>query len=124
MSEGQRKGIVIAGSIVVGIVLVISVYRTLGGDNIPANTRRLMCAETGELFPCELTPDMPKFPHENPKTGRRTLYPVEVCYNGPCLERGGTPVILNTWLKKPEPTYCPVCGHIVRSHNPGPPQPE
>jgi len=124
MSNGIKKGLVFIGSIVVGVVLIISVYRTLGGEEVPANTRKLMCSETGALFAVEVKPGMGPYPHKNPKTDRDTLYPVELCYNGPCLEKDGTPVILNTWLGQEEPTYCPVCGHIVRAHNPGPPQPE
>ncbi|UCG17562.1 MAG: hypothetical protein JSV19_05930 [Phycisphaerales bacterium] len=120
MSESQKKGLAVGVTVIVGIILAYSLYANLGGERIPANTRQLKCSETNELFPLEMKPGLGHYPHVNPETGRRTLYPVEWCYNGECLAKGGTPVILNTQLGKEEPTYCPVCGHIVRFHNPGP----
>jgi hypothetical protein len=63
------------------------------------------------------------YPHENPRTGKNTLYPTEVCYKNECAQRGGTRVILNPWLGVKEPTRCPVCSAGVRAHNPGPERP-
>ena len=31
-----------------------------------------------------------------------------------------TPVLLNQYVNKPGPTFCPDCGRLVRMHNPGP----
>jgi len=85
--------------------------------------RVLKDAETGELFEFEFgfTLDTPPYPHENPKTHKKTLYPTEICYWDQCGKKGGTRVILNGWLGKGGTTNCPVCGHIVQVHNPAPP---
>ncbi len=87
-----------------------------------ANTRTLMDAETGELIAVDVAEGFGPFPAVNPHTGRRTLYPTEVCYADGCAARGGTHVILNQYLGKEGPTYCPRCGAEVRFHNPGPDQ--
>jgi hypothetical protein len=85
-----------------------------------ANTRTLMDSETGELFKVELTENFGAFPHKNPKTGTDTLYPIEICYARECANKpDGTPVILNAYLGKKEPTFCPNCGALVRVFNPG-----
>ena len=101
-----------------------AVWSSWGGGSVVANanTRTLMDSETGELFRMRLRIGM-SFPLENPKTGKKTLYPTEVCWAGKCLKKGGTHVILNHWLGKKGPTYCPVCGSLVVPHNPGPKYP-
>jgi hypothetical protein len=120
MSDGVKKALGIGGVVIVGGLAVWLVYGSIKGEDIPSNTRMVMCSETGELFPEELRPGLGPYPHKNPKTGEKTLYPIEWCYNGPCEEKGGTPVILNESLGKKDPTRCPVCGDIVRFHNPRP----
>ena len=96
-----------------------------GGDEMSdaiasANTRILMCAETGELFTISIDELEPQ-PQMNPKTGRKTLYSTEVCYARECGKKpGGTRVILKELLGKEGPTYCPNCGALVRRHNPKP----
>ena len=125
MDEGLKRNLIIAFAVVAIAVCLYAVVRGFGEDPVvkSANTVTLMCAETGRLFEVELKEDMPPFPHENPKTGGMTLYPTEVCWRGECGQRGGTHVILNTWLDVEGPTRCPVCGSTVRVHNPGPRQP-
>ena len=88
-----------------------------------ANTRTLMDAETQEMVEVRVDEDLGPFPIVNPKTGRRTLYPTEVSCANACAAQGGTHVILNQYLGKEGPTYCPACGAEVRFHNPGPGQP-
>ena len=121
MIEIQKKVIV--------VVLVLVTCGELGGaawrnlvDHRPAfNTWTFMDAETGALFQFHAT-DLGPFPMTNPHTGKRTLYPTEVCLWGEdCRNSGGTRVIMNELLGKEGPTYCPVCGHLVRFHNPLPP---
>lgn len=80
-------------------------------------------AVTGELFEKFHIKDGDTLPWVNPKTGQRTLYPVERCY----WTRDGkaktepTFVILNEMLGKEGPTICPDCAHVVVRHNPEPP---
>jgi hypothetical protein len=123
MSDGTKKTIVGAIALVLLIWAGYAVSGFFGGeDNVAiANSRTLMDIETGATFKFELTEDWPPYPHNNPKTGRATLYPTEWCFMRECGKGGGTPVILNVWRGKPdEPTYCPKCGALVRFHNPRP----
>ena len=85
-----------------------------------ANFRTLMDAQTCRLVEVRVDENLGPFPVVNPKTGRRTLYPTEVCYAKPCAARGGTHAILNAYLGKEGPTHCTACGAEVRFHNGGP----
>ncbi|HUU84810.1 MAG TPA: hypothetical protein VM243_15015 [Phycisphaerae bacterium] len=124
MDEGLKRKLIVGFAVVAIGVCLYMVVRSFGRDEVTkrANTVTLMCSETGELFDVELGEDTAPFPHKNPKTGKMTLYPTEVCWRGECLKRGGTRVILNSWLGIEGPTRCPVCGSGVRAHNPGPPR--
>ncbi len=120
MTEQQKK----IGAIVLVVAMLALLagmaWRNFGPQEIPANTRVFMDSETGELFKIP-TKDIKPYPMTNPKTEKQTLHPTEICYWGEeCRKHGGTRVILNRELGKPEPTLCPVCGHVVRSHNPVP----
>ncbi|MHC4233995.1 MAG: hypothetical protein ACYSUQ_02665 [Planctomycetota bacterium] len=123
MDESLKRNILIGVIVVVVAVAGYYTWSSLGESKVvrSANTRTLKCSETGKLFEVQLTTDMPPYPHENPRTGRKTLYPTEVCYWNQCGQKGGTRVILNQWLDQEDPTYCPVCGQVVRPHNPAPP---
>ncbi len=126
MDESLQKKLLIGVLCAFVIGAGYYVWSSFGDDAVTktANTRTLMDSQTGELFEVEVTPDFPPYPHENPKTKTKTLFPTEVCWKGECLDRGGTPTILNRWLGSDEPTYCSVCGSLVRDHNPGPPRGE
>ncbi len=123
MNEAVKHYGSIGAGILVIVLIVWSVWGAISGDDVAkaANTITHICAETGETFDIELKPDMPGVPRPNPKTGRNTLYPAEICYWNECGPKGGTPVLMNTYAGREEPTYCPVCGHIVRFRNPRPP---
>ena len=123
MNPTLQRTLLIALAVVCVGLAAYYVWSNFGEDEVirSANTRTLMDSETGELFDFEITPDFAPYPHKNPKTGTMTLYPTEVCWKGECLEKGGTHVIMNRWLGKEGPTRCPVCGSVVRDHNPGPP---
>ena len=95
MDEGLKRNLIIAFAVVAIAVCLYAVVRGFGEDPVVKSAN----------------------------TGRMTLYPTEVCWRGECGQRGGTHVILNTWLDVEGPTRCPVCGSTVRVHNPGPRQP-
>ena len=124
MSVGVNRKSVLAVTIVGVILLTAWVGWRDAGNHAAAvaNTRTLMDAETGDLVEVHVEEGFGPFPALNHKTGRRTLYPTEVCYSKTCAARGGTHVILNSYLGKDGPTLCPVCGAEVRFHNPGPSQ--
>jgi len=124
MTDRLNKKAVLA--VVVAVLVVAGAYRLWSATGNPAavaaNTRTLMDSETRELVQVHVDEQLGAFPLVNPKTGRRTLYPTEVCYASTCAAQGGTHVILNVYLGKEGPTYCPACGAVVRFHNPGPGQ--
>ena len=120
MTDQQKR----IGSIVLAVaavgLLVVVLWRNVRTEPVPADHRVLMDSETGDLFKVP-TADIKPYPMPNPKTGKNTLYRTEVCYWGAeCRKRGGTRVILNEFLGKQGATQCPVCGHVVRYHNPLP----
>ncbi len=80
-------------------------------------------SETGEVFEDFSTPSAESSPFENPKTGKRTLYPAEACYwtKDGKAKFPPTFVILNERLGVNAPTKCPDCGRNVRRFNPLPP---
>ncbi len=118
----QQKRIGAAVLVVAALgLLAIVAWRSFRTEETPADYRMLMDSETGELFKIKAV-DLKPYPMLNSKTGQDTLYRTEVCYWGEeCRKAGGTHVIMNELLGKEGPTYCPVCGHVMRFHNPRPP---
>ena len=55
-------------------------------------------------------------------TGGKTGFPAELCYwtKDGKIKSEPTQVLLNRYVGKPEPTFCPDCGRLVRSRNPAP----
>ncbi len=116
MSDSAKKGIMLAGSLLVLIVALIFVRGAFHDELAESvNTHVFMDKDSGELFNVEIKPGEKFFPAENPKTGEMTLFPTEICFKNECGSAGGTRVILNTILDKPGPTYCPKCGALVSS---------
>lgn len=109
------------GLLVVSGIILWMFGRGSNAADIAAN-RNFICAETGETFAHTIKPGE-SYPIINPKTGRPTGYPAELCY----WTRDGkaklepTRVLLNQYAGKEGPTICPDCGREVRPHNPPPP---
>lgn len=118
----MKKTILIIVAVVAFGYAGYALWNMFGSDEAvaTANSRTLKDSESGDLVEVTIQEKMPPYPHENRKTGKKTLYPTEVCWAGECLKKGGTHVILNVWLGKDGPTYCPTCGSLVVAHNPGP----
>jgi hypothetical protein len=89
----------------------------------PLNSCVLIDSESGACSTVTLKPGMGGFPMRNSRTGRLTLWPAEFCFSAQCAAYEGTPVLLNRYLGKPEPTHCPRCGALVTQFNPRPPSP-
>lgn len=83
----------------------------------------MMDSETGEVFTGVDIKSDKSIPFANPKTGKRTLFPVESCYwtRDGKAKMDPTFVILNERLGKPGQTLCPDCGKPVKRFNPRPP---
>ena len=121
MSDQQKRiGAIVLTVVALGLLAGMA-WRNFGGETVAADVRILMDSETGELVEVPTTEIKP-WPMVNVRTGKQTLYQTEVCYWGEeCRKAGGTRVIMNELLGKKGPTHCPVCGHVVRFHNPRPP---
>lgn len=105
--------------------VIVSTYRSYANDPKRQAIYSVVAdSETGEVdekFP--LPSDGKGYPAVNPKTGKRTLYPVEECYwtkDGKAKLKP-TYVILNSWFGKKTPTICPDCGRTVTKSNRMPP---
>lgn len=107
-----------------GLFLVRSVWGFVSGDNeilAASLDRTFICAETGKPFGFEISAGV-VVPVRSPHSGRDTGFPAELCYwtgDGRITEQP-TPVLLNRYVGKKEPTFCPDCGRLVRPHNPRP----
>lgn len=55
-------------------------------------------------------------------SGGNTGYPAELCFwnKDGTIRTEPVPVLLNEYLGKRQPTFCPDCGRLVVSHNPSP----
>jgi len=88
-----------------------------------ANDRIYIDSETGQSFHVNLESLVGQsIPIKSPYSGKNTGYPAELCYwtaDGQIMS-APTPVLLNTLVGKPGPTFCPVCGRLVVGHNPAP----
>jgi hypothetical protein len=80
-----------------------------------------VCAQTGKAFTVELKDGL-SIPVRSPYSGQQTGYPAELCY----WTKDGKPkdeptaVLLNSWVGKRGPTFCPDCGRLVVGRNPEP----
>lgn len=109
------------------IAMAFVVYRTVSGVmNDPRREARfnlVMDSETGEVIERFPLDESTGFPAKNPKTGKLTIFPAEVCHwtKDGKAKFPPTYVILNSWLGKTGPTTCPDCGRRVTRNNPMPP---
>lgn len=120
MNDTLKKAILAVVAIVLVSYAACSIWGTFEDDIGDANTRTLKDAETGELVKVPVNEEYGPFPMLNKKTGKKSLYPTEICFANQCEKAGGTYVILNEMMDKEGPTYCPKCGTLVRLRNPGP----
>ena len=121
-----------AGKVIVGIaglillLVVVWLGKTyLGSSEAEAlsTDRVFIDAKTGKQYNYSIQPG-DKIPVKAPSG--MSGYPAEPCY----WTKDGKPkqeptwVLLNEYVGKPAPTFCPDCGRIVRSHNPAPQAPD
>ena len=83
--------------------------------------RAFIDAESLKSFTIRLKPGM-TIPVRSPYSGKDTGYPAELCYwtRDGQIKDTPTPVLLNAYRGRPEPTFCPDCGRLVVGHNPQP----
>jgi hypothetical protein len=117
---GQILGSVVA---LAAIVLMIWMIRGYFGPSDAAKLsldRIFVDAANGKPFEHVISPGE-KFPVKAP-SGGNTGYPAELCYwtKDGKIKSEPTPVLINQWVGKPGPTFCPDCGRLVIGHNPYP----
>lgn len=118
------KGKFIGASIgVLGLLIAIWMIKNTFADPAAQITseRVFVDSETGKPFDYTMKRG-DTVPVKSPHTGRNTGYIGERCYwtKDGTIKDKPTFVILNSPLRKPEPTFCPDCGRLVRPFNPKP----
>jgi len=110
-------------AIVLAVVAIgVAVYVVKGSlfSSVVTNerTRMFVDATTGQGFRHELQAGE-SIPIDAP-SGHKTGYPAELCYwtKDGTPKSDPTPVLLNIYIGKPEPTFCPDCGRLVVARNP------
>lgn len=110
-------------AIVLAVVAIgVAVYVVKGSlfSSVVTNerTRMFVDATTGQGFRHELQAGE-SIPIDAP-SGHKTGYPAELCYwtKDGTPKSDPTPVLLNTYIGKSEPTFCPECGRLVVGNNP------
>jgi hypothetical protein len=85
-----------------------------------SNDKIFVDSQTGRSFSHELVRGE-SIPVDAP-SGGKTGYPAELCFwtKDGQIKSDPTPVLLNSYLGKPEPTFCPDCGRLVLPNNPYP----
>lgn len=117
------KAVAILLVIAAGTGVYLAVRRNFGPSEagLIARDRLFVCTKTGKAFEYRLGLG-DTLPVPSPHSGARTGYPAELCYwtaDGQ-IKPQPTAVLLNHYLGKDEPTFCPDCGRLVVGHNPVP----
>jgi len=119
--SSKGKLIALIAGIVLLVVLFFVVWSNLGSPATEiARDRMYIDSTTGKAFEHTLKAG-DVVPVKAP-SGKNTGYPAEFCYwtaDGKIKDKP-TPVLLNSYVGKPGPTYCPDCGRVVVMHNPAP----
>ena len=119
-----------SGKIVFGLLLVSAL--ALGGWTVRQWCRNsaygeasrdciFVCAQTGKSFHYRLESGT-EIPVPSPFSGQNTGYLAELCYwtaDGH-IKDDPTPVLLNSAMNQPPPTFCPDCRRLVVGRNPRP----
>jgi hypothetical protein len=118
---GKVTAIVI---VLVGVVAIYFSSRNSFGTSEAgrmSRDRTFICTETGKPF--EYTVKLgDSLPVPSPFSGKNTGQPAEFCYwaKDGKVKQNPTPVLLNKYLNKTGPTFCPDCGRLVVDFNPPP----
>jgi hypothetical protein len=107
--------------VLLGLALAAwSIWSNVGPDQATAWSANatFVCAETGKPFTHTIQRGE-TLPMLSPYSGKKTGYPAELCNwtaDGKPKEQF-TPVLLNAYVNKPGPTFCPDCGRLVVPQN-------
>ncbi len=125
--SGKKQGILGVVGAVLLVAAVVLILRAIPGRSEAgedSRLRTLIDSTTSEVFSDYRIGNGDQIPYKNPKTGERTLYPVEACY----WNADGTAKITPTYVfvkayqeGTTDKTLCPDCGREVVLRNPMPP---
>ena len=119
--SSKGKLIALIAGVVLLVVLFFVIWSNLGSEATEiARDRMYIDATTGKAFEHTLKAS-DVMPIKAP-SGQNSGYPAELCYwtaDGKIKDKP-TPVLLNSYVGKPGPTFCPDCGRVVVMHNPAP----
>jgi len=119
--SSKGKSIALIAGVVLLVVLFVVIWSNLGSEATEISRDRMYIdATTGKAFEHTLKAG-DVMPVKAP-SGQNTGYPAEPCYwtaDGKIKDKP-TPVLLNSYVGKPGPTFCPDCGRLVVMHNPPP----
>lgn len=122
LNSNAGKGVTIAFILIALGAAFFSIKGSFGSSDVQGlNTRTFICAQTLKPYQYELTTTS-KIPAPSPFSGKNTGYPAEMCYwtKDGKIRPTPYPVLLNSYKKLPEPTFCPDCGRLVVARNPQP----
>jgi len=121
LASPAGKGVGI-GIVVLGLVVVVWAVRSQFHSDIidVSRDRQFIDSKTGKLFSYSISPGE-TYPVKAP-SGEKTGYPAELCYwtKDGKIRQEPYPVLVNQWIHKAGPTFCPDCGRLVIPHNPRP----
>jgi hypothetical protein len=122
-STSRGRGVAIAGCVLTLVIVAYSARSAFGPSEIAnmSRHRTFVCSETGKSFEANVDMGM-SVPIHSPYSGKNTGYEAELCYwkaDGGTKEKP-TAVLLNDWIGKKGPTFCPDCKRLVVGHNPTP----
>ena len=100
---------------------VWSIYSFSHGETDFANYTMYICTETGKTFR-HRNQVGESLPIVSPFSGKNTGVPAEACYWTKDGKSKSEPtwVLVNEFVHKSGPTFCPDCGRLVVGHNPYP----
>ncbi len=122
LESGPGKAVGVAVSLLLLIVAGFMVTAYIRGDTAAvARESVFICTETGKAF-AHTNKNGEVSPIYSPFSGKPTGIRAEACYwtASGAPKSSATWVLLNEFIKKPGPTFCPDCGRRVLGHNPVP----
>jgi hypothetical protein len=113
----------VGGTVLVLAFVALGVsWHLVWADDMPTgNDPWFICTQTGKPFQAAVD-ESTVIPIRSPHSGSNTGVPAESCFwNADGSVRSSpTWVLLNRYIGKPGPTFCPDCGRLVEERNPPP----
>lgn len=115
-------GVAIGGTVVLLGVMLWVILGSLGGSEAAALSRDRTFVDADTATPFEHTLVVGETIPVAAPSGKKSGYPAELCYwtKEGTVKADPTAVLLNEYVGKDGPTFCPDCGRLVVGHNPKP----